>query len=69
MKRILGYGLDVIGMLKNNRQMYHFSGGFYNLESLAAYFARMNTAGYPRLCPCMDKNETHPCKACVCTQS
>ena len=30
-KRILGCGLDVIGMLKNNRQMYHFNGGLYNL--------------------------------------
>lgn len=44
-KRILGCGLDVIGMLKNNRQMYHFNGGLYNLDSLAAYFARMNAAG------------------------
>jgi len=44
-KRILDCGLDVIGMLKNNRQMYHFNGGLYNLGSLAAYFARMNTAG------------------------
>ena len=44
-KRILGCGLDVIGMLKNNRQMYHFNGGLYNLDSLAAYFARMNVAG------------------------
>jgi len=44
-KRILGCGLDVIGMLKNNRQMYHFNGGLYNIDSLAAYFARMNTPG------------------------
>lgn len=44
-KRILGCGLDVIGMLKNNRQMYHFNGGLYNLDSLAAHFARMNTPG------------------------
>lgn len=44
-KRILGCGLDVIGMLKNNRQMYHFNGGLYNLDSLASYFARMDTAG------------------------
>ena len=44
-KRILDCGLDVIGMLKNNRQMYHFNGGLYNLGSLAAYFAQMNTAG------------------------
>lgn len=44
-KRILDCGLDVIGMLKNNKQMYHFNGGLYNLDSLASYFARMNTAG------------------------
>lgn len=44
-KRIPGCGLDVIGMLKNNRQMYHFNGGLYNIDSLAAYFARMNTPG------------------------
>lgn len=44
-KRILDCGLDVIGMLKNNKQMYHFNGGLYNLDSLAAYFAQMNAAG------------------------
>lgn len=44
-RKILGCGLDVIGMLKNNRQMYHFNGGLYNLDSLAAYFARRDTAG------------------------
>lgn len=44
-KKILDCGLDVIGMLKNNKQMYHFNGGLYNIDSLAAYFARMNTAG------------------------
>lgn len=44
-KKILDRGLDVIGMLKNNRQMYHFNGGLYNLDSLAACFARINTAG------------------------
>lgn len=33
-KRILGCGLDVIGMLKNNRQMYHFNGGFTTLTAL-----------------------------------
>lgn len=44
-KRILDCGLHVIGMLKNNKQMYHFNGGLYNLDSLAAYFARMNTPG------------------------
>ena len=38
-------GLDVIGILKNNRQMCHFNGGLYNLDSLAAYFAQTNTLG------------------------
>ncbi len=44
-KRILDLGVDVIGMLKNNKQMYHFNGGLYNLDNLASYFARMNTPG------------------------
>lgn len=44
-KRILNLGVDVIGMLKNNKQMYHFNGGLYNLDNLASYFARMNTPG------------------------
>ena len=44
-KRILDCGLDVIGMLKNNKQMYHFNGGLYNLDNLAAYFARMDRPG------------------------
>lgn len=44
-KSIIDCGLDVIGMLKNNRQMYHFKGGLYNLDSLASCFARMNTPG------------------------
>ena len=48
-KRILGCGHDVIGMLKNNRQMYHFN-GLYNLDSLAAYFAQMNAAGDISIC-------------------
>ena len=44
-KRILGCGLNVIGMLKNNKQMYRFNGRLYNLDSLAAYFARKNVPG------------------------
>ena len=43
--RILSMGLDVIGMLKNNRQMYHYKGKLYNLDSLAAYFAKMSAPG------------------------
>lgn len=45
MKKIPSCSLDVIDMLKNNRQMYHFNGGLYNLDSLASYFARIDTAG------------------------
>ena len=44
-KNIMAEGLDVIGMLKNNKQMYHYRGKLYNLDSLAAYFARMNAPG------------------------
>ena len=44
-KRIRSCGLDVIGMLKNNKQMYHFNGGLYNLDHLSAYFARMDRPG------------------------
>ena len=44
-KRIMEIGLDVIGMLKNNKQMYHYKGKLYNLDSLAAYFANMNHPG------------------------
>ena len=44
-KNILSEGLDVIGMLKNNKQMYHYKGKLYNLDSLAAYFAKMSTPG------------------------
>jgi hypothetical protein len=44
-KRILGCGLNVIGMLKNNKQMYHLRGKLYNLDSLASYFAHMHKPG------------------------
>lgn len=44
-KNIMGAGLDVIGMLKNNKQMYHYKGKLYGLDSLATYFARMGTPG------------------------
>lgn len=44
-KKIMGEGLDVIGMLKNNKQMYHYKDKLYGLDSLAAYFARMGTPG------------------------
>ena len=44
-KDVMAEGLDVIGMLKNNRQMYHYKGKLYNLDALASYFARMGTPG------------------------
>ncbi len=44
-KNILAEGLDVIGMLKNNKQVYHYKGKLYNLDSLAAYFATMSSPG------------------------
>ena len=44
-KNIMAEGPGVIGMLKNNKQMYHYRGKLYNLDSLAAYFARMNAPG------------------------
>ncbi len=44
-RRILEEGLHVIGMLKNNKQMYHYNGRLYNLNSLAAYFARFHNPG------------------------
>ena len=44
-KNILSMGLDVIGMLKNNKQMYRYKGKLYNLDSLAAYFAKMSAPG------------------------
>ncbi len=44
-KNVMAVGLDVIGMLKNNQQMYHFRGKLYNLDSLAAYFANMSKPG------------------------
>lgn len=44
-KQVTETGLDVIGMLKNNKQMYRYKGKLYNLDNLAAYFANMNKPG------------------------
>ena len=44
-KRVMETGLDVIGMLKNNKQMYRRRGKLYNLDSLAAHFASMDRPG------------------------
>lgn len=41
---ILGEGLDVIGMLKDNKQLYCYQGRFYNLKALGKLVA-FNRAG------------------------
>ena len=40
-KRVRDEGLDVIGMLKDNRQLYHYRGKLMNLQTLAAHHVRM----------------------------
>lgn len=42
-QNILGIGLDVIGMLKDNKQMYHYKGKLVNLKQLASHFVRFDT--------------------------
>lgn len=42
-KNVLGVGLDVIGMLKDNSQMYHYKGKLVNLKQLASHFVRSDT--------------------------
>lgn len=37
-------GLDVIGMLKDNKQMYRYKGKLVNLKQLASHFVRFDTA-------------------------
>lgn len=44
-RRILDEGLDVIGMLKDNKQKYHCYGKLYGIEQLALMFARKNVPG------------------------
>jgi hypothetical protein len=39
-KRLVQEGLEVIGMLKNNRQMYHYGNKLVNLEYLASHHVR-----------------------------
>lgn len=39
-KRLLDEGLDTIGMLKDNKQMYHYGRKLVNLRSLAAHHVR-----------------------------
>jgi hypothetical protein len=40
-KRLRDEGLDVIGMLKDNRQLYHYRNKLMNLRTLAAHHVRM----------------------------
>lgn len=39
-KRLLDEGLDTIGMLKDNKQMYHYGRKLFNLKQLAAHHVR-----------------------------
>lgn len=41
--RVRDIGLDVIGMLKDNKQMYHYKGKLVNLKNLAENFVRFDT--------------------------
>lgn len=43
-KNVLGAGLDVIGMLKDNKQMYYYREKLANLKQLASHFVRFDTA-------------------------
>lgn len=42
-KQIKELGLEVIGMLKDNKQMYHYHGKLLNLNAIAAHYVRFNT--------------------------
>lgn len=44
-KNVMDEGLDVIGMLKNNKQKYYLGHKMYGLEELASHHIRFNTAG------------------------
>ena len=44
-KNVLGVGLDVIGMLKDNKQMYHYKGKFVNLKQIASNYIHFETPG------------------------
>lgn len=44
-KSVLGEGLDVIGMLKDNKQMYRYRGKLVNLKQIALNYIRFNTPG------------------------
>ena len=42
-KQIKELGLEVIGMLKDNKQMYHYRGKLINLKEIAAHHVRFDT--------------------------
>ena len=42
-KQIRELGLEVIGMLKDNKQMYYYRGMLLNLKTIAAHHVRFNT--------------------------
>ena len=44
-KRLLAEGLDTIGMLKDNKQMYHYGRKLVNLKCLAAHHVRFTGNG------------------------
>lgn len=44
-KNVLGAGLDAIGMLKDNKQMYRYKGKLVNLKQIAANYIRFDTPG------------------------
>lgn len=44
-KRVMDEGLDVIGMLKDNRQQYYLGHKLYSLKELAAYHVHHNFPG------------------------
>lgn len=44
-KNVLGVGLDVIGMLKDNQQLYRYKGKLVNLKQIASNYIRFDTPG------------------------
>ena len=44
-KNVLDVGLDVIGMLKDNQQLYRYKGKLVNLKQIASNYIRFDTPG------------------------
>ena len=44
-KNVLGVGPDVIGMLKDNKQVYQYKGKTVNLKQIASNYIRFDTPG------------------------